>query len=240
MTTTPVTESILHKVRSLVAKANATEFPAEAEAFFAKAQELITRYSIDAALLRDADPASAHRPVNRVIVVHGVYATARGALLNQVAEASGVRCIGLRKTLEGSYQYGLIGFEGDVELVELLFTELDLHLAREISKTSAADLRRRESLRGYRTSFAYGFATRIGERLLEAKRAAEAAAKAEETVVRSVALAIVSKDLAVKNAFKAFYPQVREVTRKVSAGSGYYAGIGAANKVNLNRNKAVR
>ena len=44
-------DSVLHKVRALLAKAEATPFDAEAEAFTSKAQELIARYRIDDALL---------------------------------------------------------------------------------------------------------------------------------------------------------------------------------------------
>jgi hypothetical protein len=42
---------VLEKVRALLAKAESSEFDAEAEAFTAKAQELMARHSIDHALL---------------------------------------------------------------------------------------------------------------------------------------------------------------------------------------------
>src|SRR4051794_37528109 len=41
---------VLDRVRALLAKAESTDFPAEAEAFSAKAQELIARHSIEEAL----------------------------------------------------------------------------------------------------------------------------------------------------------------------------------------------
>ena len=44
-------ERILGKIRALLAKAEATEFPDEAEALSARAQELMAKHSIDHALL---------------------------------------------------------------------------------------------------------------------------------------------------------------------------------------------
>ena len=41
----------LSTIRALLAKAEATEYPDEAEAFFAKASELISRWAIDEAML---------------------------------------------------------------------------------------------------------------------------------------------------------------------------------------------
>ena len=45
------TETWVSKVQALIAKAESTEFPDEAEAFMAKAQELMTRHAIDLAML---------------------------------------------------------------------------------------------------------------------------------------------------------------------------------------------
>ena len=47
----PADAGVLHKVTSLLAKAESTTFPDEAEALTAKAQELMTRYAIDRAQL---------------------------------------------------------------------------------------------------------------------------------------------------------------------------------------------
>ena len=41
----------LATIRSLLAKAEATDYPEEAEAFFAKASELISRWAIDEAMI---------------------------------------------------------------------------------------------------------------------------------------------------------------------------------------------
>lgn len=251
----PVSVRIIDKVRGLIAMANSSEFPEEREAFFGKAQEMISRYEIDAALLRDADPLAATRPTQRNIEVAGKYSAARGSLINVVARASGVKCIRLggRKGPNGGQLYDLIGFESDIDMVEFLFVELDLYLAREISNArpdvidndDAPRWYRQESVQSYRASFALGFAARIDERLTVAKAAAEAAAKAEEAtapVVRTVgvALALRNKDAAVAQAYAKAYPRTSHIRRTVGSRSGYGAGSSAANGANLNRSKAIR
>ncbi|WP_017570470.1 DUF2786 domain-containing protein, partial [Nocardiopsis halotolerans] len=52
-TVEPVDQGKLARVRALLAKAESTEFPSEAEALSARAQELMARHSIDRALLAE-------------------------------------------------------------------------------------------------------------------------------------------------------------------------------------------
>ena len=59
------TDAVLARIRQLLAKAESTTFEAEALAFTAKAQELMTRHAIDAALVHDTaagPPRRAHHP----------------------------------------------------------------------------------------------------------------------------------------------------------------------------------
>ena len=59
-----VGERMLGRVRALLAKAESTEFPEEAEALSARAQELMARYSIDYAVLA-AGSGDTDQPVAR-------------------------------------------------------------------------------------------------------------------------------------------------------------------------------
>ncbi|RMB71755.1 DUF2786 domain-containing protein [Rhodococcus sp. SBT000017] len=52
---------MLGRIRGLLAKAESTQFPAEAEALSAKAQDLMTRYAIDSALLDTGNPRNPYR-----------------------------------------------------------------------------------------------------------------------------------------------------------------------------------
>ncbi len=157
---------MLSKVRALLAKAESTTFPAEAEAFTAKAQELMTRLAAGRATAgatagRDR-PCSAGQPVARRLPIDEPYIEAKSLLLHQVAEHT--RC---RSTFDGRYALStVIGEEADVEATELLFNSLLLQAEVALTIEShhrPAGSRRRS--RGFRGAFLTAYATRIGERL---------------------------------------------------------------------------
>ena len=76
---------VIDRVRALLAKAESTTYPAEADALLAKAQELITRHAIDAALL---GPNAYDEVGHEEIALHGSYSAERAQLWNAVAAAN--------------------------------------------------------------------------------------------------------------------------------------------------------
>ena len=88
----PGDERVLRRIRGLLAKAESTEFPEEAESLTGKAQELMTRHAVDAALLaRTARPADG--VATRRVHVADPYVRAKMQLLAAVAEANDVRLV---------------------------------------------------------------------------------------------------------------------------------------------------
>ena len=85
----PPDDGVLHKVRSLLAKAESTTFPDEAEALTAKAQQLMDRHAIDRAMLAAGgrDPG---RPEGRDVTIDAPYPRPKFHLLGAVARAN--RC----------------------------------------------------------------------------------------------------------------------------------------------------
>ena len=84
----------LRRIRGLLAKAESTEFPDEAEALTAKAQELMTRHAVDAALLDGGPTSSGSAAVGtRRVHVQDPYVRAKMQLLAAVAEANDVRLV---------------------------------------------------------------------------------------------------------------------------------------------------
>src|SRR3954470_13978333 len=86
-----VSKQVLDRVRGLLAKAEATSFPAEAEAFTAKAQELMARHAIDRIVV---DAGGSQSPHARRIVLVAPYAKAKFHLLAQVGAANRCKVIG--------------------------------------------------------------------------------------------------------------------------------------------------
>ena len=109
---------MLAKIRALLSKAEATTFTEEAEAFTAKAQDLMTRYAIDEALLEDS--AGEGEVIARRIHIDNPYAQAKVQLLSTVGAINRVRVV----WDEHHGMASVVGMAADLQLVEMLFTSL--------------------------------------------------------------------------------------------------------------------
>lgn len=157
-------DPVLTKIRHLLAKAESSTFEAEATAFTAKAQELITRHSIDAALL-NRDSPSPHTPLETRIAIDAPYADAKSFLLQTVAESGRCQAVFMPRVQMST----VVGYPGDVEAVEMLFTSLLVqaqHALNEAAKSAPAGARTRSQ--SYRSAFLLAYTRRIGERLRQA------------------------------------------------------------------------
>jgi len=211
--------SVLSKVRALLAKAESTTFDAEAEAFTAKAQDLMTRHRIDRALLEASVPAAASPVTGRRIAVDDPYADAKAALLDQIARSNGCRAVwskGLGFTTA-------FGHAEELEAVEELFTSLlvqaTMALRREGSKH---DHHGRSRTTRFRRSFLVAFATRIGDRLRNTV-AATVAAAGDQTSTALVPL-LAERDAAANRAAKSAFPEMRSLCPTATDGEGWHAG----------------
>ena len=167
-----VDDPVLVKVRALLAQAESTTFDAEAAAFTAKAQELMARHAIDAAVLW-ASSERDERPITIRLPIDDPYADIKALLLHYVARHS--RCRAVRHV-----NYGLmsvVGFASDVVATELLFTSLlvQSQVALQAEGAKAAPGARARS-RSFRSSFLLCFTRRVDQRLAEINAAVEGGA----------------------------------------------------------------
>jgi hypothetical protein len=164
-----IPQPLLDRVRKLLAKAEKTDNPHEAEAFSAKAAELIALHRIEPAHLAAA--ADERLELRRIPLGRGAYVRARLALLGRIAEAHDAEVV-FQTGPEGLTAI-LAGFSGDVDVVELLFHSLHTQAASQMAAirrpTPAATQR-------WRRAFLFGFATRVGELLTTAGHDAAATA----------------------------------------------------------------
>lgn len=199
---TSLDDEVLAKVRALLAKAESTTFEAEAESLTAKAQQLMARHSIDDALAR----ASGHVPqvpAVRRVAVDDPYAEAKSSLLHVVAGANGVRSVWYREYA----MMGLVGFDADLDLVEILFTSLLVQASKAmIAKGSTTDGRGRSTTRSFRQSFLLAYAGRIRERLQAASQSARS--EAEMALGASLLPVLARRDEAVAASFKEAFPSL--------------------------------
>ncbi len=171
------TNPILERIRALLAMAESTTFEAEATAFTAKAQALMTRHAIDAALLHGQGGPGDDHPLTIRVPIDAPYADAKSYLLQTVARASRCRSV-FHSDLALS---SVVGFAGDVAAVELLFTSLLLQAQAALTdaaKHAPAGTRTRSQ--SYRSAFLLAYAGRIGDRLDEINKAVFAEVEAEQ------------------------------------------------------------
>jgi hypothetical protein len=224
-----VSTRALERIRALLAKAESTTFPEEAETYTAKAQELMARHSIDAALVDAGRSSSSSAPAGVRIGMDAPYEMAKSMLLSEVARAN--RCRSVWSKALGACT--VFGFPTDLELVELLFTSLLVQATTALAaEGSRRDRHGRSSTRSFRQAFLTAYATRIGERLAGATDRAGRAAAAE--LGGSLLPVLAAREEAVQESFRAAFPNLvyREVT--VSNADGYRSGRAAADRATLN------
>ncbi|MFC4605446.1 DUF2786 domain-containing protein [Rhodococcus kronopolitis] len=220
---------MLNRVRGLLAKAERTDFDQEAEAFTAKAQELMTRYAIDAALLR----SRAHQgPTNiRSHRVHldNPYIKEKVHLLTAIGEANRVRAVWFDDLAIAT----VVGTPADLAQVDLLFTSLLVQANRTL-QSSAGQGRAGARTTAFRKAFLAGFAGRIGQRLREAEaRATESAAAAESMAVGDLLPILATTAAAVDTEFERLFPGTRRARARSVDAAGWHAGRAAADDASL-------
>ena len=212
---------MLTRIRALLAKAEATGFPDEAEALSAKAQELMARHSIDEALLAARAP-SPDAPGACRIGVEAPYEQAKAVLLDAVATANHCRAV-WNEPLGFST---VVGFEADLEAVELLHTSLLVQATTAMTKAETAQRAGgRKRTKTFRQSFLAAYAHRIGTRL---------AAAAETQVTDDLLPVLASREVAVTAHTDRMFPETTTTRlRGVSDEAGWTEGAQAADRAQV-------
>ena len=234
----PVDERMLSRVRALLAKAESTEFPEEAEALSSRAQELMARHSIDDAFLAASGPGKAGpgQASGRRLFIDSPYEAAKAVLLDVVAGANRCRAI-WHKNLGLST---VLGFPGDLDAVELLFTSLLVQAtAALVREGSRQDSYGRSRTRSFRQSFLTSYAQRIGERLAEAAGAAERQAVADSPGANLLPV-LAARHRAVDEAVEEMFPELTEhAVRSTHDREGWLSGRAAADLATLHGRRQV-
>lgn len=220
---------VLEKVRALLAKAESTTFPEEAEALSAKAQELMARHAIDEAMVgAGAERGADEGPAGVRVPVDDPYASAKSILLSEVASANRCRAVWSK----GFGFCTILGYESDLQFVDVLYTSL---LVQATSAMVAAgpqvDGRGRSRTRSFRQAFLLAYATRIGHRLREAEAAVRAAAA--EAYGDALLPVLADRSAAVAAAEASAFPHLQQRVVSVSNAAGWAAGKAAADLASL-------
>jgi hypothetical protein len=164
-TETAVDAGLIVKIRKLLAMAERSANPNEADAFSRKAAELIAAHRVDPERLRSRpdDPLG----VRTFAVGRGAYVRARLALLQAVAEAYGCRVV-FQAGASGTVAL-VAGYSSDLDTTEVVYTSLhaqaSARMAAEQRRTGAATQR-------WRRSFLFGYAAEVARMLRATEREA--------------------------------------------------------------------
>ncbi|MGW1801411.1 DUF2786 domain-containing protein [Streptomyces sp. NPDC001984] len=236
----PEAARMLGRIRALLTKAESTEFPEEAEALTAKAQQLMSEHSISEALLA-ARGGRRDTPAGIRVGVENPYEQPKAILLEVVAQANRCRSVWSKNLGFAT----VIGFEADLDSVELLYTSLLVQVAAALqAEGGRTHVGGGSRTRSFRQSFLTSYATRIGERLTEATAQATDAAVAASGVPGASARAgagapgvlpvLAARHRAVEEETERIFPQISySRSSGISDWEGWTSGRAAADRASL-------
>ena len=234
METPHVPQAPMGKIRALLAKADRSDFPEEAEAFRAKALEMIAQAGIEEALVRSSGSTETTQPESTEIRLDAPYAALKSVLVNEIAQNCG--CAAVR--LSHPQRVAVFGFPADLKRTELLYTHLLAQMSSDLvaKRPSTGNASRTQA---WSRSYITGFINEIGRRLKAANREAQTQQDAPESGASSgsVALALVARDKDVDAALRHRFPRLRQ-THVSTGGSaaGAIAGRDSGQRADLGGN----
>lgn len=217
-------------VQGLLAKAQSTDHPDEADAFLAKAQRLMADHAIDEAMLAAATPADRAVATSITVMCEAPYATAKAVLLSGIADTNGCKAI---RTATGANQTIVVfGFDTDLAHVHALYTHLSVQATRAV-------LAEPDTTRKFRHAFLIAFASRVNGRLKQARAQAQATYQQQHSSAdgQSVALVLADRRRDVDRAVTEQFPQTRTSRATASSLHGMAAGTLAGNRADLGQGR---
>ncbi len=197
--TQPVTEakstaSRLATIKALLNKAEGSSTDQERDAYTSKAAELISKYSIDEAMLADR-AGTRDEVVDRVIWTDRPFASRFADLLWFIADPMGAQARSVKQHTgnerEGAlkWRYGLRVFahEADLARIEMLYASVRNQALAGASKIKGYD-RFGQDQKAHRESYIEGFSHAVAGRIRRAENEAREAAEVEREALQEQAL----------------------------------------------------
>lgn len=184
-------DGMLAKVGKLLRHAEGAATEAERDAFFSKAQELATQNSIELAVARAAQDKREEEqsPTFETVQLghRGQQSNVRFvSLMVAIAGANDLRC-----TIRGdNTAVTLYGFQSDIDVTKTLYVSLVLQMVADADAYIRSGAHRPAHGRTARAAFYAGWTSRIGQRLRDAQRSVQMAARVLQVRVDDVTGAV--------------------------------------------------
>lgn len=227
----------LERIRKLLAKAEKAGTTEEAEIYNEKAAELMARHSIDSAMLAAGEPDRDRVGVRRLDMTDP-YSKEKATLAGGVATAMNCRIVSHAGSRRGQISsVTLIGFESDLNRVELSYTSLLLQATRSVVRQRPPAWSG-ESTAAFRRTWLIGFAAEVHRRFSEA--AERAASDHDSTRAEgrpSAEIMLADRKSLVDRTLSERFPTLRKPPPRRLAGSGYLAGVSAGRRADLGQTR---
>ncbi len=222
-------DRLLDRVRKLLAKAEADGVTTEeAQAFTAKAAELMAKYGIDRALLAAARPET-DKPDNRIVEIYNPWARVQAHLLCGLAAALRCQCILL--PAGAGQRVHMFGYASDIERTDVLYTSVLIQMWHGLIAAQVPAWS--DSPRAWRRSWLLGYAAAVTAKVRAAEQGAErAAAEAPGGGSSKAALVLADRSLVIRQNVAHAYPVTR-AAKVTYTGNGYGAGYAQGKRADI-------
>ena len=225
-------DDLIRKIQGLLAKAEGTDNQHEAEAFFAKANELMLKYSVSVAQLRSEARDQNERPVR----IDFDYSASKNLemgkerMMHVAAKACGVLMLlhsrpiyaAVKRTGNATVRTCiLVGFKEDIEMAKSLFISLMVQASGCTPSGSPA----------FKRAFLCGYASAVDKKFQEIRLSVEIPSQSTAIVLRS-------RDQQVAEALKEFFPELAKGRQRgPSDFGGFHQGREAGQKADIGLKK---
>lgn len=211
-------ENVIKRVKRLLALANNTPYPGEAQTAHELAQMLITKYQISEASFIDFNDFT--DVISQNVPTPAPYELDKAILLNAIAKENYCR------VLHGDGYCLIHGYASDVHLCLALYETLVEHMVSDMrSKRASIDT----DTKGWSKSFFAGYTVTIAERLRQGKH----------KVIKggsNIAVLMREKEHAIARYWEETNGGDKSTTKRVrSDHDGYRQGVYSATNANLNK-----
>jgi len=228
-------ERQIERIQALLAKAEATTHPAEAEAYMAKAQELMTKYAIDELMLTASGKKGSGEITTIEIIVPAPHADLKILGLHQLSFLHDCKVVmggkqykpGSNRRVVTGQRCWVTGHERDLERLEAVFASMSIQCTNEMLRANKG----RTEVTEFRRAFTTGYFERIARRLREQQERT----RQEQHFAESSLLPVLrDKAAQVEAAFNAKWAgDILRPGAQGQYGHGYNQGREAANRADL-------
>lgn len=234
-------EDVIRKIQALLAKAESTTHEEEADAFFAKAQELMVKHAIDEEALKHAggNVKAEEIVLVEVHIKQGQPGTKpRQSFLGQIAQSLNCRMW----VYTGSGRSVVCGHQTDATFAALLYNSVQLQLHASLLRAVRQERRNtaewgepfREGV--FRRNFIEGYLARVAWRISDRYR------KVDETHGTGTSIVLRSRLLAVNDWMKQHGVEIKDAKKRKEAAVDWKARMlgsqeGERANINAGRNE---